>query len=67
MKTWYQSKTLVVNVLTMAAGVIAALQGSEFITQNPTTVAFLAVVLGGVNVLLRLVTSLPIGTTTDAT
>lgn len=65
MKHPVESKTLWVAFLTAAAGLIGALQGSEWIAAHPQLVAVLAVVLGGVNFALRLVTSEEIGTHDD--
>ncbi len=68
MKKWYQSKTVIVNLLTLGVTLFTAMQGSELIAQNASLVAFLGMVVSGVNIALRLVTSLPIGNegTTDA-
>lgn len=55
-----KSKTIIVNVLTVIVGTLGFLGGHEVIAQNPEVVAVLAAVAGGVNVVLRLITSIPI-------
>ena len=61
MKKWWQSKTVIVNVLTAAAAVLTTLQGSAIIAEYPKATAAVVAALGGVNVALRFVTVLPIG------
>lgn len=60
MKSPLKSKTLWVNLLTLAAAVIAAASGQDWIAQNPQVTAVLGAVLGGVNIVLRFLTSEPI-------
>lgn len=55
-----KSKTVIVNVLTVAVGVLGYLAGHDVIAQNPEFVAALVSAVGVVNVLLRIVTVVPI-------
>lgn len=55
-----KSKTVIVNVLTVAVGVLGYLAGHDVIAQNPEVVAALVSAVGVVNVLLRIVTVVPI-------
>jgi hypothetical protein len=55
-----ESKTLWVNGLTAAAGVLAMLGGSDLIAAHPRLAASLVTALGVVNFLLRLVTNKPV-------
>ena len=57
MKKWYQSKTMIVNLLTLGAGILAVFTGSEWIMTNPQVAALLVAAVGTVNMLLRLFTS----------
>ena len=54
-KKWYQSKTLWVNVVTLAITIITTL-----ITQNIIAPEIGAAVLGVANIILRLLTNQPI-------
>ena len=55
-----KSKTIIVNSRTVAVGVMGYLAGNEVIAANPEIVSVLVAATGAVNVLLRLVTSIPI-------
>lgn len=55
-----KSKTVIVNALTVVAGVVGYLAGHDVIAQNPELVAGLVAVAGAVNVVLRLFTVLPV-------
>ena len=57
MKKWWQSKTMWINMLTLAVGVLAVFTGSEWIMANPQVAAMLVAVSGTMNMLLRLFTS----------
>lgn len=57
-KVWWKSKTLWVNTLTGVAGVLMALSADKGI--DPKTVGYAATALGGINVVLRLLTDKPI-------
>ena len=61
MKHPIESRTLWVAGLTASAGLIAALSGAEWIAAHPQLVAVLAVILGSVNFVLRLLTNEEIG------
>lgn len=60
LKTILKSKTLIVNILMVLAGVLGYLVGHDVIAQYPEIVAGLTAVAGVVNVILRFVTSLPV-------
>jgi hypothetical protein len=55
-KPWYQSKTVWLNLLTTAVGVVGYLAGSDLIAANPALVAAFVSAQGVMNVILRLVT-----------
>jgi hypothetical protein len=55
-----KSKTVIVNTLTVAVGVLVDLAFHYLIAQNTDVVAALVSVVGVVNVLLRLVTIVPV-------
>jgi hypothetical protein len=55
-----KSKTIIVNTLAVVAGTMTYLSGNEVIAQNPEIVAGLVTALGVVNVILRLVTKIPV-------
>lgn len=55
-----KSKTVIVNVLMVAAGVIGYLAGHDVIAANPELAAALVTISGVINVALRLVTSVPV-------
>lgn len=59
-KSILASKTFWVNAITLAAGLVAVLSGSELVQDYPQAVAVLAAVQGAVNIVLRLVTTRPI-------
>ena len=54
------SKTVWVNVLTLAIAVAAAVQGQDWIAANPQVTAIIGAVVGGLNIALRFLTSKPI-------
>lgn len=56
MKNFLRSKTIWVNVLSVAAGLIAYFQDHSLIVENPDIVAVLGGVLALVNVGLRFLT-----------
>jgi len=60
MKKWFQSKTVIVNLLTLCAGVVGYLVGDDLIKDNESLLALLIAVQGGVNVILRFITTKPI-------
>lgn len=55
-----KSKTIIVNVLTVAVGVAGYLAGNDVISKNPEIVAALVSAIGVINVALRFVTFLPL-------
>lgn len=55
-----KSKTVIVNSLMVAAGVVGYLAGNDVIAAHPDWVAALVSIGGVVNVVLRLVTIAPI-------
>jgi hypothetical protein len=57
MKKWFTSKTIIVNVLTLAVGVLAVFTGSEWVMNDPQVAATLLSVVAAVNIVLRLFTS----------
>lgn len=59
-KSIFKSKMVWVNALTLAAGVVALVSGSDLIKDYPQAIAVLAAVQGGLNVVLRLFTTQPI-------
>ncbi len=61
MKSWFQSKTIIVNSLTLAASLLSVLAGSQLIAEYPRGAAGIAAALAAVNIMLRFVTVLPIG------
>jgi len=61
MKNWYQSKTILVNLLILIMSLTAFLTGDEFIRDYPTVVAVLGTLQGVVNIILRFITSKAIG------
>lgn len=67
MKKWYQSKTIIVNLLAAVVAVAGAAQGTDLIAEYPTAVAMFGALVSGANILLRLVTNLPIGETDEET
>jgi 3-oxoacyl-ACP reductase-like protein len=56
----WKSKTIWVNALTLCAGVVGYLVGDDLIKDNESLLALLIAVQGGVNVILRFVTTKPI-------
>jgi len=64
-KPWYKSKTILVSVLTLAAGLLGVVAGSDLIAQNPQAVAWATSALGAVNFTLRWVTSDAIEASSD--
>lgn len=59
-KSVFKSKTIWVNVLTFAAGLIVFTQDHALLVQNPDLVALAAGVLALVNVALRFLTDKPV-------
>lgn len=59
-KSVLTSRTVWLNLLILAAGVVGFVAGHEVIAEYPQVVAILAAVQGGLNIILRLVTTQPI-------
>ncbi len=57
MKTWYKSRTMMVNIITLALGVVGVFQGTDWIMANPAASATVVSIIGALNVYLRLNTS----------
>lgn len=60
MKKWWKSKMVWVNALTVLVGVVGYVAGHEVIKEYPETIAILVAVQGGINVILRFLTSKPV-------
>jgi hypothetical protein len=56
-----RSKTVIINSLSLAAGLLTVAVGSDLVAQYPRTAALLGTALAGVNIALRFITSVPIG------
>jgi len=57
MKKWYKSRTMIVNLLTLAIGITGVVEGTDWIMANPSIAAAVVSVIGALNVYLRLNTS----------
>lgn len=55
-----KSKTMIVNILTVVAGVLVYLTNHEIVAQNTDIIYWLGVALAGVNVVLRFFTVMPV-------
>lgn len=64
MKTWFTSKTLIVNALTLAASLLTVAAGSDLVAQYPKSAAAIAALISVTNIALRFVTIMPIGNKT---
>lgn len=60
MKSMWKSRTLWINGLVLCAGIVGYLVGDDLIKDNESLLALLIAVQGGVNVILRFVTTKPI-------
>lgn len=60
LKKMAKSKTIIVNVLTVMVGTLGYVAGHEVIVEYPQAVSALVAATGVLNVVLRLVTSVPI-------
>jgi len=60
LKKMAKSKTIIVNTLTVIVGTLGCVAGHDVIAQNPELVAGLVSAIGVLNVVLRLVTSIPV-------
>jgi len=59
-KPWYLSKTVWINLLTTTVGILGYLGGSSLIAANPAVAAAFVSAVGVLNVILRLVSGVPI-------
>ncbi len=59
-KGLFQSKTFWVNLITAAVSIGTYVMNSDFLANNPEVVAIGGLVIGGLNVVLRLLTGEPI-------
>jgi len=55
MKKWYKSKTMIINLLTLAAGVLVVISNEQWIMTNYN--GPILAIIGFVNCALRLVTN----------
>ena len=55
-----KSKTIIVNTVTVVAGVVAYLQNDAIVAQHPEVVAILVTAAGVLNIALRVVTWQPL-------
>lgn len=60
-KPWYKSRTVIVNALTAAVAVGTALAGQQIVKDYPSFAASLTASVAALNMALRFVTVLPIG------
>jgi len=60
MKNPLKSKTLWVNMLVLAAGILGYAQGHDVIQEYPQIVAVMGAAVGALNIVLRFVTNKPI-------
>jgi len=59
-KSILASKTIWANVIMLAVSIAGCVAGSEVIADYPSVIAILGAVQGGLNIVLRLITSQPI-------
>lgn len=55
-----KSKTIIVNTLTVIVGTLGFWAGNDVIAQHPEAVSALVAAVGALNVVLRLVTAIPV-------
>ncbi len=60
-KVWWKSKTILLNGLTAGIAVLTALQGQAIVQDYPKATAAIVAGLSALNIALRVVTYLPIG------
>lgn len=63
MKAWWQSKTIWANIILAALGIVSEISQIFPISENPKVWVTVTVVL---NIILRLVTGQPIGTSKNS-
>jgi len=59
-KSPLKSKTVWLNLVVLAVALVGAAQGVDWVAANPQVVTILAAVSGGLNLVLRFLTSEPI-------
>jgi len=60
-KSWWQSKTILVNAITAATATMTVLGGQQIVVDHPAIAAGIVAAIGGLNIALRIITVLPIG------
>lgn len=60
MKGLLKSKTFWVNAITLSISLATALQGADFVVANPEIVAAIGVAVSALNIVLRLITKVPV-------
>ena len=60
-KPWWQSKTIWVNAITATTATLTVLGGQQIVIDHPALAAAIVAALGGLNIVLRIITVLPIG------
>ena len=56
-KSIFKSKTYWVNAITLAAGLVTCVVGSDMIADYPQVIAIMVALQGAINIALRFVTS----------
>lgn len=59
-KSLFASKTFWVNAITTGIAVLTAVNGQEWVADHPQLTAGLVAAIGAANIMLRVVTTLPI-------
>jgi len=60
-KSWWQSKTIWVNAITAATATLTVLGGQQIVVEHPAIAAGIVAAIGGLNIVLRIVSVLPVG------
>jgi len=55
-----KSKTFWVNLLVVVAAGITGMMGSDVVVNNPEVLSYMVAAVGGVNIVLRLLTNSPV-------
>ena len=59
-KSWWRSKSIWIAAMQIVAGVLGAILGQEWITNNPQAVAVIVTIVGVLNAVIRSITTKPI-------